>query len=144
MSSGRVKVTAQPIPTSGHVVGEKVVLEVVRDAQDPTRLALLRCDNGSWRVAVQQKLGGKIYVPPNIDGKIVECLRLPVRAASYGSTRKTFLRDQGHVRNFRRPERGTSGACHIHWFCYSLRRLCTGGSVPDAHRLGDLSVPRRS
>lgn len=81
--------TNLPIPTAGETVGDEVFLELIRDTKTSTGLALLHCD-GRRRVGARLKIGGKIYVPPNVDTKIARQLRLPIRTYSYGSTRKLF------------------------------------------------------
>jgi len=92
--------TNLPIPTAGETVGDKVILELIRDAKAPTGLALLRRDGRRRAVGARQKIGGKIYVPPNVDGRLVVGVRLPVRMSPYGSARKLFGEIENLFRTF--------------------------------------------
>jgi len=78
--------------TAGEVFPDSGMLEMVRDPSDPARPALLHWDGKHATVAPEIGVGGRHYVPPEIDPSLWRRLRLPSGFAPYGSTTELFDR----------------------------------------------------
>ena len=95
-STGRVLPTNEKrsdlTVTAGEVFPDSGMLEMVRDPSDPARPALLHWDGKHATVAPEIGVGGRHYVPPEIDPSLWRRLRLPSGFAPYGSTTELFDR----------------------------------------------------
>lgn len=77
------------IPTACEVLPNGMILDLVRE-EGNSEVGFLAQDGDRYRIVSRVECDGKTFVPAAADPTIWGALRLPTRAASYGSTRELF------------------------------------------------------
>lgn len=77
------------IPTTYEVLPNGIILDLARRAGD-REIGFLAQDGNQFRISSRVEYDGTTYVPAPGDPTILGALRLPARAAPYGSTRELF------------------------------------------------------
>lgn len=78
------------VRTAGGILGDGVLVDLVRGAASPTSPLLLIWDAQRVKVADRFVRDGSIYVPVSIEPTIVQAVRFPTGATQYGSTRELY------------------------------------------------------
>src|ERR1700694_1516899 len=77
-------------PTTGEVFPDGTMLELVRDAGDPMRPALLRRHGKQTTIGREIEHENARYVPVEIDSALLRQLHLPAKSLPYASTVELF------------------------------------------------------
>lgn len=99
-TDGAGKKQSHPIATGGEVLPDGSLLEIVRDPSEARDLALLRWDGERATVAPEMMVGGRRYVPVDIDPSLWRYLRFPSGFVAYGSTAQLFDRIRGLIAKY--------------------------------------------
>ena len=91
-TNGTGEKLSRPTATAGEVVLHGNLLEIVRDHSEGARPALLHWDGKYATVAPEIVIGGRHYVPLEIDPSLWRLLRLPSGFVACGSTTQLFDR----------------------------------------------------